>query len=174
MWVQTEENPFGHYLILWLPLGYKYTQSLPFLDPLNFLSSISKPSNKNSMENLANRIQHHRGLNNGHRNGSTLPKTENSVRSVAKQTRGNTLARWGNDRANNLNVRSVLYKCSIYQKRFQQNIKGAVPEKQCCRAARDLVSTSGGQAWVFLHSLPGGSLVAVNLSLPLLSQSCVC
>ena len=88
MWVQTEENPFSHYLILWLPLGYKYTQSLPFLDPLNFLSSISKPSNRNSMENLANRTQHHRGLNNGHCNGSTLPETENSVRSVAKQTRG--------------------------------------------------------------------------------------
>ena len=47
MWVQTEENPFGHTLIVdTFPLGYKYTQSLPFLDTLNFLSSISKPSNR--------------------------------------------------------------------------------------------------------------------------------
>ena len=128
MWVQTEENPFGHYLILWLPLGYKYTQSLPFLDPLNFLSSISKPSNRNSMENLANRTQHHRGLNNGRRNGSTLPETENTVRSVAKQTRGNTLARWGNERANNLNVRPVLYKCSICQKQFNRYKRSSARE----------------------------------------------
>ena len=71
------------------------------------------------MENPANRTQHHRGLNNGRRNGSTLPETENTMRSVAKQTRGNTLARWGNDRANDLNVRPLLYKCSICQKRFQ-------------------------------------------------------
>ena len=71
------------------------------------------------MENPANRTQHNRGLNNGRRNGSTLPETENTVRDVAKQTRGNPLARWGNDRANDLNVRPVLHKCSICQKRFQ-------------------------------------------------------
>ena len=71
------------------------------------------------MENPANRTQHNRGLNNGRRNGSTLPETENTVRPVAKQTRGNPLARWGNDdRANDLNVHPVQYKCSICQKQF--------------------------------------------------------
>ena len=119
MWVQTEENPFGHTLIVdTFPLCYKYTQSLPFLDTLNFLSTISKPSNRNSMENPTNRTQHNRGLNNGRRNGSTLPETENTVRAVAKQTRGNTLARWGKVRANDLNEHPVLYKCSICQKQF--------------------------------------------------------
>ena len=44
------------------------------------------------MENPANRTQHHHGLNNGRRNGSTLPEIENTMRPVAKQTRGNTLA----------------------------------------------------------------------------------
>ena len=70
------------------------------------------------MENPTNRTQHNRGLNNGRRNGSTLPETENTVRAVAKQTRGNTLARWGKVRANDLNEHPVLYRCSICQKQF--------------------------------------------------------
>ena len=70
------------------------------------------------MENPTNRRQHNRWLNNGRRNGSTLPETENAVRAVAKQTRGNTLARWGKVRANDLNEHPVLYKCSICQKQF--------------------------------------------------------
>nr|POE50107.1 hypothetical protein CFP56_72593 [Quercus suber] len=71
------------------------------------------------MENPANTTQHHRQPNNVRRNGSTLPESENTMRAVAKQRRDNTLARWGNDdRANDLNVRPVLYKCSICQKRF--------------------------------------------------------
>ena len=70
------------------------------------------------MENPANRTQHNRGLNNGRRNGSTLPETENTARAVAKQTRGNTPAGRGKVRANDLKEHPVLYRCSICQKQF--------------------------------------------------------
>ncbi|KAM4101143.1 hypothetical protein ACJW30_05G121100 [Castanea mollissima] len=40
------------------------------------------------------------------------------MRAGAQQSRGNTVARWGNVRANDLNVHPVLYKCSTCQKRF--------------------------------------------------------
>nr|POE50106.1 hypothetical protein CFP56_72592 [Quercus suber]POF20787.1 hypothetical protein CFP56_74685 [Quercus suber] len=95
------------------------------------------------MENPANRTQHNRGFSNGRRNGSTLPETENTVRSVAKQTRGSTPARWGNDRANDLNVRPVLYKCSICQKRFD-NLRVICSHltKHRCRPWRGLTPPS--------------------------------
>ena len=125
-------------------LGYKYTQKASHSSMhLNFLSSISKPSNRNSMENPANRTQHNRGLNNGRRNGSTLPETENTVRDVAKQTRGNPLARWGNDRANDLKVHPVLYKCSICQKRFDNlRVICSHLRKHNCRPYRGLTTPS--------------------------------
>ena len=70
------------------------------------------------MGNPANRTQHKSGPNNARRTGSTLPETENTMRTGAQQSRGNTVARWGNIRANDLNEHPVLYKCSICQKQF--------------------------------------------------------
>ena len=86
------------------------------------------------MENPANLTQDNHGLNNGRRNGSTLPETENTVRAVAKQTRG---------RDNDLNVHPVLYKCSICRKQFDNlRVIGSHLRKHNCRPCRGLPTPS--------------------------------
>ena len=72
------------------------------------------------MGNPANRTQHKSGPNNARRTGSTLPETENTMRTGAQQSRGNTVARWGNIRANDLNAHPVPYNCVVCQKRFDK------------------------------------------------------
>ena len=72
------------------------------------------------MGNPANRTQHKSGPNNARLTGSTLPETENTMRAGAQQSRGNTVARWGNIRANDLNAHPVPYNCVVCQKRFDK------------------------------------------------------